>query len=213
MKKLIFKTIILTLAVVVILAMSVFGIMSLLAPTTMMDLTFRLGLTQISGDYAYQEYERSHDIYYLARSFIISADAGHNRTAEKRFDLLLERQDFSEFCEEQDKATEKELEKLPAGIPPAVREYTYRGYVFGLGAFVKYRLAGSDEARESAIELAIEETAQAFPSGNSTVVLAVKAAEAKDTGLCTALIARMEEAEFEDSALYQDIVHMLEEAV
>ncbi len=203
MKKLLLKTALLTVAVTVILSMSLFGIMSLLAPSVMMDFTANIGLKSISGDYAYQEYERSGSIDCLARSFIVSADAGHNRTAEKRFDLLYAREDFGEFCAEQDKHS---------GLMAPVH-YSYRGYVCGLGAYVRYRTAENDAEKAAAVQLAIDETDPAFPQGNSTLVLAVKAAAAEDTQLCEALLAQMQAAQFESSEDYRNIIRMLEEAV
>ena len=56
MRKIIFKTIFITLGIVLILAISAFGILSFAAPKTMMQFAASLGLDAISGDYAYQEY-------------------------------------------------------------------------------------------------------------------------------------------------------------
>lgn len=76
MKKLILKTAFITLGVTIVLAFAVFGIVSLVAPAQMMELTLSLGLERIGADYAYQEYERSGDTVYLARAFEICATEG-----------------------------------------------------------------------------------------------------------------------------------------
>ena len=78
MRKIVLKTAIITLGVTIILAVAVFGIVSLIAPAQMMRLTLSLGLDRIGADYAFQEYERSGDVDYLARSFEICAAGGYD---------------------------------------------------------------------------------------------------------------------------------------
>ena len=50
MRKIIFKTIFITLGIVLILAISAFGILSFAAPKAMMNFSASLGLDAISGD-------------------------------------------------------------------------------------------------------------------------------------------------------------------
>ena len=52
MKKLILKTAFITLGVTIVLAFAVFGIVSLVAPAQMMELTLSLGLDRIGAVYA-----------------------------------------------------------------------------------------------------------------------------------------------------------------
>ena len=148
MKKLIIKTAFITLGVTLILAIAAFGIVSLCAPAVMMDLTASLGMTDISGDYAYQEYERSREISYLARSFEIAAEREDDVKAQQRFGQLYKHEAFSEYCVSRDE------QALPDGIPAL----SYRGYVCGLAACVEYRLARMDEARDETIAFAVSET-------------------------------------------------------
>ena len=202
-KKIVLKTIVLTLCVVFILAVSAFGIVSLLAPQTMMDFTASIGLDSISGDYAYQEYERTGDVACLARSFIVSADMKNDRTAEDRFTRLYEHEEFSEFCAEQDSAISKEEGRSG---------YTYRGYVCGLAARVKYRLASAD-TEEEVIDFALSETGKSFPQGNPLVALTVEAAKAQDTEFCGLLITRIRGGGFEESADYKNMIKILEDVI
>ena len=102
MRKIVFKTIFITLGVVLILAISAFGILSFAAPKAMMSFTSSLGLDAISGDYAYQEYRRSGDIEYLARAFEIAAFEGRSDAAAERFEELYENEGFSDYCKAQD---------------------------------------------------------------------------------------------------------------
>ena len=135
MRKIILKTAFITLGVVIVLAVAAFGVASLCVPAAMSDLAYSLGMEAISSDYAYQEYERSGDLAYLARSFELAATHGRDEQAEERFDILYASDGFADLCAQRD-----------AQIPPVVVEgeqitYSYRDYVCGLEACVMYRLA------------------------------------------------------------------------
>jgi len=176
MKKVIIRTIWITLGVVLILGISVFGILSFCAPATMMNFSGTLGLTGISGDYAYQEYLQSGDISCLALSFETAAVEGRDQIAETRFNAFYNHEKFSEYCAQQD-------QKSVAGAPKIV----YRSYVCGLSAEVKYRLCETEEDRAEVCEFAVRETAPDFPSGNPVYFLANAAAEKKDEVFCSEL--------------------------
>lgn len=175
-RKTILRTIWITLSVILILGISVFGILSFCAPATMMDLSSSLGLTGISGDYAYQEYLQSGDIDCLAHAFETAAVSGRDQAASVRFDALYENEGFDAYCREQD-------EKSYAGAPKLV----YRSYVCGLAVEVKYRLSTTDEERSEVSSFALKETKSDFPASNPMYVLANMAAERKDAGFCATL--------------------------
>ena len=139
MRKIVLKTALVTLGVVIVLAVAAFGIASLCIPATMSELTYSLGMDLISSDYAYQEYERSGDLAYLSRSFELAAANGRDQKAEKRFDELYAADGFDEMCAQRDAQTP------PVVVGGEEITYSYRDYVCGLGACVKYRLADSDE--------------------------------------------------------------------
>ncbi len=202
MKKLILKTAFITLGVTVVLAFAVFGIVSLVAPAQMMELTLSLGLERIGADYAYQEYERSGDTVYLARSFEICATEGYDdKTADDRFELLYEdREAFAALCEKRNSQVADDI-----GV-----RYDYRGYVVGLGARVKYRLADDGAERAAAIELALSETDASFPAGNPVIALTVEAAGRGDAAFCDQLLTAVQAGNFEETTDYINIVKILE---
>lgn len=195
------KTILLTLGVVVVLAISAFGVVSLLAPVAMMDFTASLGLEGISGDYAYQEYERSGDVAYLARSFIVSADLKNDRTAESRFERLYKHDDFDEYCDKQDEAVIVDEE---------FGAFSYRGYVCGLAARVRYRLAVTAEDERDVLKFAADETLQTFPQANPLIALTAEAVRANDVAFCTRLLDKMKSGGYVENEDYQAIVNILE---
>ena len=202
--KLVLKTILLTLGVIVILALSVFGVASLLAPVTMMQFTDSLGLRAISGDYAYQEYLRSEDISYLSRAFLIAADVRSDETAAERFEELYARKEFPAYCEEQDNKVEK---------PGEMQGFSYRAYLCGIAAQVRYRLMRSEEEGDAVLAFAAEETGEDFPQGNPFVALTVAAAGEKDAAFCARIKAALEERSYPQNADLENIIAIREEVI
>ena len=204
MKKVILKTAIITLGVVIVLAVAAFGVASLCVPAAMSDLTYSLGMNAISSDYAYQEYERSGDLAYLSRSFELAASLGRDEKAEERFDTLYAAEGFEDLCALRDSQTP------PVVVGGEEITYSYRDYVCGLGACVKYRLAVTAEEEQEALDLAIENTKKEFPAGNPVYRLAAEAAGEKDAAFCQKLLAAIRVQGFEENELFTDLVNILE---
>lgn len=175
MKKLILKTAIITFGVALVLAISIFGIVSLCAPAAMMGLCDSLGLEGLCGDYAFREYERSGDLDCLTRSFFIAAERGDDEAAKERFDALVKDGDFSSYCEKQD-----DLVVYDSDGVTELERVGYGDHLFAVAVCVEYRLASSDAEKDAALLLAEEHTSKAFPSGNPLLMLSVEAAQKKD---------------------------------
>lgn len=219
MRKIVFKTIFITLGVVLILAISAFGILSFAAPKAMMSFTSSLGLDAISGDYAYQEYRRSGDIEYLARAFEIAAFEGRSDAAAERFEELYENEGFSDYCKAQDGV------ELGEDIP----ENNYRSYACSLGASALYAVAETDDEKLEVYTFALSETSGEFEENNPLCSLSSAAAGAGDAAFCKTILDNMQkeqkfnalraQASLEDDQytegyeLYLQTIELLEEAV
>lgn len=206
MKKLVLKTAFVTLGVTLILAIAVFGITSFCAPRVMMNFTASLGLTGISGDYAYQEYERSGDMECLARSFEIAAKNGELRAADERFRLLYGDEAFGEYC-----AAKEDPAITDDGV--TLSSTSYRAYLCSRAVSVRYRLAKSGEEKRQALDFALGETPTEFPDVNPVVSLAVEALRAEDGAFCGELLVAVRAGAFDENARYTNIVILLEEAI
>ena len=201
-KKLILKTAFISLWVIIVLALSLFGILSYCSPISMMKLSASVGLDSASGDYAYEEYVRSGNIEYLARAFEIAAEGARDAKANERFELLRVHEGFDGYCDQVD-----ELLKESAGDSAV---YGYRAYVFGQAAQVKYRLASGDSAKAEVAEFALSETEKSFPAGNPFLALSLEAAKADDASFCATLLEMIQEGGFpEDNVAYINIVKIL----
>ena len=174
------------------MTISVFGIVSVTAPYAMMQFTAAIGLETLSGDYAYQEYERSGDMDCLARSFLIAVQHKKYRTAEERFEILCKEDRFDEYCD-------------GVEAPDVLGGYSYRDFLFGRAAIVKYHLK-----REDALSFAVDKTDASFPAGNPVTALAVEAASEKDADFCAALLEALEGGGFAQNDRYLSLVAILE---
>ena len=210
MKKLVIKTAIITFCASIVLAISVIGILSFCAPAVMMRLTASLGMRGISGDFAYEEYARSGDISYLARSFELAAEHSDDRVAEERFRIL-----YGEEGSEERAAFDKYCAEYRAETIDGVPVLNYRMYLCGQAAAVKYRLASSAEEKTKVWAFALDETDDNFSIGNPVVMLAVEALSFEDTAFCGELLERITvTARFNRSAPdYLAIINLLEGVV
>lgn len=205
MRKTITRTALITLGITLVMAIAVFGIVSFCFPYVMMDFTDSLGMKSLSGDYAYQEYERSGDVNCLVRSFVIAAEKERDRIADDRFTILYgedeseARDKFNEYCDSYEIDTSNE-----GNI-----EVSMRSYLLGLASRVKYRLAKTSEEGE-VCEFAIKATDKSFPQGNPVVYLAVEAVEKNDDAFCKLLREKIEDYGFEQNTVYHNIIKLLE---
>ncbi len=212
MKKLILKTALITVGITLVLAVSVFGIVSFAAPSVLMRLTDSLGMEAISGDYAYEEYARSGDLACLSRAFQIAERKGENHKAAERFETLYEDPSFGEFCEEQEdiSVTRKNEE---TGEEEVLWSVGYRAYLCGRAACVAARLSDTDEEKGMTIDFAFKETESSFPARNPVVALAAELGNNKP--FAELLLSRLEsETKFDKSAAaYGAIVQILQKTV
>ena len=202
MKKIIIRTALITLGITLIVAIAVFGIASFCFPSAMMDFTSSLGMKSLSGDYAYQEYERSGDVDCLVRSFVIAAEKENDRIADERFGILYgeDGDAFEEYCNGYEDGVASEAGNVVVSM---------RSYLLGLESCVKYRLAkSSEEKRAEACDFAVNNTDKSFPQGNPVVYLAIEAAEKKDGAFCTMLRGKME-GKFDKNSDYDNILKIL----
>lgn len=213
MKKLIIKTALITLGVALILAVSIFGIVSFVAPAAMMRFCDSIGLDSLSGDYAYQQYHLSGEIDYLARSFEIAASIEKDAVAATRFEELYgeagsdQRSAFYEYCSMQNA-------QGTSSLPEEVSGYDYRLVICAKAAVVRYRLAQTEEDFLALCDFVIEETDSEFTVDCPVAVLAAESAFKSDTYFCALLRFRLlQENKFNTkNTHYINILKILEDA-
>ena len=103
MSKLILKTIAKTLACVIILLATVYGVLMLFFPKVLADNYYRLGNYSKGGYYYELQYDRSKDFGDLAVLCDRLDEIGDAKRTEKYLDAFVNSESFDEFCELVDK--------------------------------------------------------------------------------------------------------------
>lgn len=210
MKKTIIKTALISFGAALVLAITVFGIVSFCFPYVMVDFTASIGMKTLSGDYSYQEYRRSGDLDSLARSFVIAAEKEHDNSAENRFAILYGEDGSEERARFEEHFASYEVDYSETKNVGG----SMRSFLLGLASCVKYRNAKtSEEKRVAACAFAVENTDESFSVGNPVTYLATEAAEKEDADFCKLLLEKIKEKNFDKTAEdYIRIVNMLEGA-
>ncbi len=202
MKKLVLKTALITLCSAVLAGALVIMILCFAAPRAMMEFTASLGMESLSGNFAYSEYGRSGDLTCLARSYLIALEEGDDAKALERWEkLYADRDAFSAYCRD----GKPETDELPA--------YSYRDYLTGSAARMKYRLAGDGAEKAEVLDFAFSETEKSFPEGNPVVALSAEAISRQDKAFAGEIYSRLNASDFEQNQDFMRLKEALENAV
>lgn len=154
--KVIARAVLSTLIAIFTLFAFMFASLCLVYPSTMMQITQNMGMDSASIKYARRAYDRTGDIYYIAK-------ATHTAIAVKDYkkivscgNQLIADDEFELFCEEKD--VEMSAEK---------KDYSYEQQVYGMICVSEYKLGKKAEAVARAFELLNGE----FPRLNAVVAL------------------------------------------
>lgn len=169
--KTILKSIVVTLASIVMLLVMGFAVLSLAFPLTLSRVSASLGLYGVATHYAGMEYERSKDISDLAAATQYAIFAEDDRLIESYGDQLIEHPDFYAYCP---------TESMEKG--------DYQQYIFGRLACAKYNLGD----KERAVSLVFSVNEDAFPANNAIIYLALSAIDADDKATCEDILTRLE---------------------
>ncbi len=154
--KVIVRAILSTLIAILALFTFMFASLCLVYPSTMMQITHNMGMDGASIKYARRAYDRTGDIYYIAK-------ATHTAIAVKDYkkivscgnQLILD-DEFELFCEEKDLKMSAEK-----------KEYSYEQQLYGMICVSEYKLGKKAEA----VARAFEALNGGFPRLNPVVAL------------------------------------------
>lgn len=174
--KVILRTFLNTLAAIVLL----FGFMMLMLiafyPSTMMELTYNLGMDASSIRYAERAYDWSKDEYFIVHAMetaIGMKDAEKIETCGEKF---IADENFGEYCAAQN-------EKLPENVT-----LTYEQYVYGQVCVAKYENGDKEGAVARAFELTI-----GFPMNNAVVAVLYTSMADRDVTTINLIREKMEQ--------------------
>lgn len=175
MNRIVLRSILSTLAAIVALFVGLVLVLSVLFPSTMMGLTYDLGMDDAAIFYARRSYKMSGEVHYIA--FATETAIGKDDYAKIHScgELLLAEEDgFEEYCVRRD----EEISRADG---------TYRNYIYVYLTLAEYEVDGMDDAMALAVEG--NNGLDSFKESNAIVVLTVHAMQKNDTALVSGVQA------------------------
>lgn len=165
------------LAIIVLFGVMLFALCYLF-PSTMMNLTYDLGMDGASITCAKRSYERSNEVYYIAfatETAILSSDYEEIASCGKRL-VEDDGQAFERYCQ-------AKTAEMPDSFVGA-----YDQYIYGQICVAEYRLG----EKEKAVEDAFEYLHGGFPVNNGAVALLFTAISQNDTQTVSQIKQKMQ---------------------
>ncbi|MBE7077915.1 MAG: hypothetical protein E7377_04340 [Clostridiales bacterium] len=183
--KVILRSILSTLAAIAVLFAFMFVALIGLYPSTMMEITYDLGMDSSSIKYAERAYGRSNDVYYIAYATEIAIGMDDNEKISACGEKLIADDEFAVYCAQKN-------EILPEGVT-----MTYDQYVYGQVCVSKYKCGQKTEAVERAFEL----LCGGFPKGNAVVAVLYSAMADGDSATVAEIEGRMKQISIENFSM------------
>ena len=175
--KVILRAFLSTLAAVV--ALFLFLVIALIGlyPSTMMELTYDLGMDTASVRYAERAYKASDDIYYIAYATEVAIGDSNYGKIVSCGERFIADENFGAYCAEKNASA------------PENTVGSYEQYVYGQVCMAKY-LRGEKSA---AVERAFELLGEGFAYNNAVVAVLIKAKQSEDTETVVLIKEKMKE--------------------
>ncbi len=175
--KVILRSVLSTLAAIVLLF--AFMIVALVGfyPATVMELTYDLGMDSTSVRFAERAYKESDDIYYIAYATEVAIGDKNYGKINSCGEKFIADEAFERYCAEKN-------ENIAEGVTGS-----YEQYVYGQVCMAKYARGEKSEAVDRAFEL----LGTGFPANNAVVAVLVKAMQNGDTETVGLIKGKMEE--------------------
>lgn len=225
MKKIIIKTALITLGVVVCCAVAVFAILSFGFPSTVCGWCEQLGNYGFAARYAALCYSYTDDISDLGRCVEDSILAADNDYIAEYAVRLIDHEEFDSFCEIRDEEINESISDNEDNIDFSDVVFSYRHYVYGALSTTYYGAGNFDLALGTAVAALDENIDRVdfsssaysgeiteFPISNALGVLAQRVIYAGDSGAADRLLEVLDNvsADAESQAMYlQTIINSL----
>jgi hypothetical protein len=197
--KIIVRAALTTFAVVLTLCVFMIIALSFVFPSTMMQITYDMGMNAVSAKYAHRAYGYSGDVYYAAFATEVSILDGDVEKVAEYGKLLIADDEFATYCDARN-----------AQKPPLVVG-TYEQYVYGQVYSAEY--VGLQTVAEKALVInkafaSIDEVG--FPQGNAVATIVIAAKKKGDNETLRAIREQMNDIDksslsVEDSARFDDV--------
>lgn len=164
--KVIKKATLSTLAAVLGLIAFMIVALSLIFPSTMMRITYSLGMDASSISFAKSAYSRSDEVYFIAYATEVAIGADEEKKIVSCGETFISDENFASYCADKN-----------AHLPSDTTGGTYEQYVYSQVCVAMYEL----NKKEAAVTRAFELIGSSFPKNNPVAALVVFAKRANDT--------------------------------
>lgn len=205
MSKVIIKTALKTLLIVILVAAAAFAVASFGFPQHMATFFENTENYSIAAKYASLRYSYTNEVEDAARCASDAILSEDDSTIVKYCVKFTGHKDFESYCEQMDEyysSTEY------AQYTTSYKQYIYGKYVVALAS------GGTEEDKEEAAEQALSANGvHSFKSGNALSVLALWAVENGDGELCSIIVTKMSTiSPSDDAEYYQSILQIVQNA-
>ena len=181
--KVILRSILSTVAAIFVLFVIMFATLAFVYPSTMMKMTYDLGMYSASVRYAKRTYDRNDEIYYIAFATEVAIMDDNVKNIASCGSRFIKDDGFDGYADERN---ERVAESLPDGVDAPTMDY--RQYVYGNVCVAKYKLGKKTEA----IENAFLWNGDTFTENNAVVAVLMRALGEKDNASVDEILTRLQ---------------------
>ncbi|MBQ8292050.1 MAG: hypothetical protein IJX88_06075 [Clostridia bacterium] len=173
--KIVVRALLSTLAAILVLCGFMTLMLCFVFPSSMMHITYDLGMDQSSVNNARRAYNRTDEIYYIAFATEVAIGSDNYAEIEKCGDRFIADEEFAVYCNAKDKEGKGEM--------------SYAQYVYSQVCIAKYNLGKKTQAVDKAFAL----VGESFPENNAVVAVLVTALRKGDTDTAQKVATKMTE--------------------
>lgn len=174
--KVIVRAVLSTLAAVFVLLVSMFAALAFLFPSTLMQITYDMGMDGASIRYAARSYDRSDEIYFIAFATEVAIGDNDYEKIDDCGSKFVVDSKFSAY------ANERNAER------PEGSTTDYRQYIYGQVCVAKYRR----NKKLDAVEKAFEWNGDTFTENNAVVAVLLTSLVLKDVDTVAVIRERLQ---------------------
>lgn len=156
--KVILKAVVSTFLAIIVLFGVMIAALVLIYPSTMMTLTYNVGMDDASAWFAGRAYNQLDNVYYIAYATEVSIGMEDYEKIDRYGSKFIEDESFGEYC--------AQVDADMAGIGGS-----YAQYIYGQVSVAKYALG----KRQEGVELAFSVNREGFPERNAAAAVLMNA--------------------------------------
>ena len=183
--RVILRSFLTTLLAIALLFGTMLLILCFVFPASMMEITYDLGMNELSVKYAKRAYNRTDDVYYAAFATETAILLEDNAKIEECGLRLIADDTFVEYCVIRNEEIAKDNQGVAADKQVSI---SYEQYVYGQVTMAQY----SQNKKTEALSTALASLNGAFPKNNAAALLFITASKQGDETVVSTLKTNLE---------------------